>query len=91
MSLFFVWLLVMVVYASLAFYRMQRERNVDILPIYIYNGLAYWKKDNVIYCSEINNNSIDIKTAHIVDPLNLKNIDQVDYLFIHQELEDMEK
>ena len=82
----------MVVYLVIFIYRTQKQKEtIDIIPIYIYNGQAYRKKDSTIYCTEIRDNSIDASTARTVDPFDLRDIDQVDYLFISQELEDMEK
>jgi hypothetical protein len=90
MLLFLGWISLMIIYALIAIYNFnKKQNNLDILPIFIYNGLGYWKEDEKVYRCKIINGQIDLKNNEYVDPINLYDIDQIDYLLITQELEEM--
>jgi len=92
MSLFIAWLILMSIYIIVALYIWKKRSNsLDIIPIFIYNGQAYWKVDEKVYRSKVVNGQIDLDNNEYVDPVNLYDIDQIDYLLITQELEDMDQ
>lgn len=91
MSQITIWFILMIVYSSIFIYRWRKSsESLDILPIFIYNGLGYWKKDEKVYRCQIINGQMDLKNEEYVDPINLFDIDQIDYLLITQELEEMD-
>lgn len=90
MSLIALWMIMMVVYFLIYIYVInKRSEKLDILPIFIYNENAYWKDDENIYRCKIINGQIDLKNSEQVDPENLYDISNMDYLLITQKLEDM--
>jgi hypothetical protein len=46
------------------------EETIDIIPIYVYKGKAYWKESGYIMVAPYNNSSIDVKQGSRVDQLN---------------------
>lgn len=90
MSLIVLWIIMMVVYSLIYIYVInKRSEKLDILPIFIYNENAYWENDENIYRCKIINGQIDLKNGEQVDPENLYDISNMDYLLITQKLEDM--
>ena len=90
MSMLIAWLILMSIYIAISLYTWKkRSNNLDIVPIFIYNGQAYWEVDKKVYRSKVVDGQIDLDSNEYVDPVNLYDIDQIDYLLITQELEDM--
>lgn len=92
MSLVALWFVLMILYAVIYISVCKKNlEKLDILPIFIYNGKAYWKDNESIYRCNIIDGQMDLKQSEHVDPINLYDIDQIDYLLITQELEDMDQ
>lgn len=46
------------------------EETIDIIPIYVYNRMAYWKQKNNLMRAPYTDSSIDIDSGSVVDQLN---------------------
>lgn len=46
------------------------EETIDIIPIYVYNGMAYWKDRGNLMRAKYLNSSVNIDTGQKVDQLN---------------------
>jgi hypothetical protein len=46
------------------------EESIDIIPIYVYNKMAYWKQKDILMRAPYRNSSIDIGSGSKVDQLN---------------------
>lgn len=46
------------------------EETIDIIPIYVYNSMAYWKQKNNLMRAPYIDSSIDVDSGSIVDQLN---------------------
>ena len=46
------------------------EETIDIIPIYVYNSMAYWKQKNSLMRAPYTDSSIDVEDGSVVDQLN---------------------
>jgi hypothetical protein len=46
------------------------EETIDIIPIYVYNKMAYWKQKDSLMRAPYRNSSIDVDSGSKVDELN---------------------
>ena len=46
------------------------EESLDIIPIYVYNGMAYWKEKENLVRAKYENCSVDTNRKKRVDHLN---------------------
>lgn len=46
------------------------EETIDIIPIYVYNRMAYWKQKDNLMRAPYRNSSIEIDKGSSVDQLN---------------------
>jgi hypothetical protein len=46
------------------------EETIDIIPIYVYKGMMYWKENSELMVAPYNNSSIDVRQGSKVDQLN---------------------
>jgi hypothetical protein len=66
----------------LYFIKKRKMRSVDITPFYVYNNMAYWKRDGVLCRTKFINNKLDPDSAEIVDQLHSRDISPVDVVEI---------
>ena len=46
------------------------EETIDIIPIYVYKGMKYWKEKRELMVAPYNNSSTDVRQGSKVDQLN---------------------
>ena len=46
------------------------EETIDIIPIYVYNSMAYWKQKDSLMRAPYSDSSIDVDRGSPVDQLN---------------------
>ena len=46
------------------------EESIDIIPMYIYNNMVYWKQDTSLMRAPYSKSSVDINKALKIDQLN---------------------
>ena len=46
------------------------RRTIDIIPIYVYKGMMYWKENSELMVAPYNDSSIDVRQGSKVDQLN---------------------
>ena len=75
---FIIWVpiaLTQIILFSIFLYRSRKgeqisEETIDIIPIYVYKGKAYWKEKGDIMVAPYNHSSIDVRQGSNVDQLN---------------------
>lgn len=56
------------------------------LKVFVFDNIAYWIKDNIVYCAELNNGSIDSSSARVVDTMDMDKVQLDKMLFIIDQL-----
>lgn len=56
------------------------------LKVFVFDNVAYWIKDNIVYCAELNNGSIDSSSARVVDTMDMDKVQLDKMLFIIDQL-----
>lgn len=46
------------------------EETIDIIPIYVYNSMAYWKEKDSLMRAPYKDSSVDINRGSAIDQLN---------------------
>jgi hypothetical protein len=46
------------------------EETIDIIPIYVYNNMAYWKQKDSLMRAPYRDSSVDVDRGSSVDQLN---------------------
>ena len=46
------------------------EETINIIPIYVYKGMMYWKENSDLMVAPYNGSSIDVRQGSKVDQLN---------------------
>ncbi len=91
---FFVWsffvsiqIIVFSIYTYKMFFSKNDEKEIELLPVCLFNGKAYWKEERDLYSAPHVNNKTQIKNKKKIDQLETRDLSPKDLMLILDELE----